>query len=398
MWIHNESVCQSSSVKVACTLLEGKEKEYVMRVCVWREIKKGIIMKKVAIIGIQGVPAKYGGFESLVENIIGGNCSAEVLYTVFCSGMDMKERLVSYKGCELKYVTLLSANGAQSVVYDIVSMCGALRGYDVLLVLGVSGCLFLPIVKLFSKSKVVVNIDGLEHRRKKWGSVARCFLRLSEWMAVRWADVVVADNKGIEEYVVERYGKKPELIAYGGDHVMREVGVEREVEILSEYGVEKGKYAVSICRIEPENNCHIILEAFARCGRKLVFVGNWRKSHYGFALREKYRECKNIIFVDALYDLDVLYVLRKNAGWYMHGHSAGGTNPSLVEAMFFGRPIIAYDVVYNRETTMGRAVYFKSVSDICRLLNEEIDGSELRCIAERQYTWERIARQYESLY
>ena len=356
-----------------------------------------MIMKKVAIIGIQGVPAKYGGFESLVENIIGENCADDVKYTVFCSATDMPERLESYKGCELKYVPL-SANGAQSVVYDIVSMCRALKGYDVLLVLGVSGCLFLPIVELFSKSKVVVNIDGLEHRRKKWGSMARCFLRLSEWMAVRCADVVVADNKGIEEYVVERYGKKPELIAYGGDHVMREVDGEREEEILREYGVERGGYAVSICRIEPENNCHLILEAFARSGRKLVFVGNWRKSHYGFALREKYRACENIVFVDALYDLDVLYVLRKNAGWYMHGHSAGGTNPSLVEAMFFGRPIIAYDVVYNRETTMGCAVYFKSVGDICRLLDEKIDGAPLKAVAEEKYKWEYIAKAYEKLY
>ena len=134
-------------------------------------------MKKVAIIGIQGVPAKYGGFESLVENIIGENCSEGVKYTVFCSGRDMSERLEEYKGCELKYVGL-SANGVQSVVYDVVSMCRALRGYDVMLVLGVSGCLFLPIVKLLSKVKVVVNIDGLEHRRGKWGKVAfLCYLR-----------------------------------------------------------------------------------------------------------------------------------------------------------------------------------------------------------------------------
>lgn len=356
-----------------------------------------MIMKKVAIIGIQGVPARYGGFETLVENIIGERCADGVEYTIFCSSADMERGEAMYKGCRLKYVPL-SANGVQSVVYDIVSMCRALKGYDVLLVLGVSGCLFLPIVKLFSKSKVVVNIDGLEHRRKKWGSVARWFLRLSERMAVRWADVVVADNKGIQDYVAETYGVDAEMIAYGGDHALRVVDEKREGEILREYDVEVGEYGVSICRIEPENNCHITLEAFARCGRKLVFVGNWRKSHYGFALREKYRACENIVFVDALYDLDVLYVLRKNAGWYMHGHSAGGTNPSLVEAMFFGRPIIAYDVVYNRETTMGCAVYFKSVGDICRLLDEQLDGEVLREVAEERYKWEYIAKAYERLY
>lgn len=355
-------------------------------------------MKKVAIIGIQGVPANYGGFESLVENIIGENCAEGVKYTVFCSSKDMPTRLVEYKGCELKYVGL-SANGVQSVGYDVVSMCRALRGYDVMLVLGVSGCLFLPVVKLLSKAKVVVNIDGLEHRRKKWGTFARWFLRQSEFMAVKWADVVVADNRGIEEYVKVEYGKKAEMIAYGGDHVLRHVSEEKEVEVMEEYGVVAREYAMSICRIEPENNCHVILEAFEKSGKRLVFVGNWERSAYGKELKERYGECENIRLVNSVYDLDVLYVLRKNAGWYVHGHSAGGTNPSLVEAMFFGRPIVAYDVVYNRETTGGKALYFKTADDICKLLShEDLNCEDLRLLAEESYRWQKIAREYERMY
>ena len=354
-------------------------------------------MKKVAIIGIQGVPAKYGGFESLVENIIGENCSEGVKYTVFCSGRDMSERLEEYKGCELKYVGL-SANGVQSVVYDVVSMCRALRGYDVMLVLGVSGCLFLPMVKWLSKVKVVVNIDGLEHRRGKWGKVAKWFLRLSENMAVKWADVVVTDNKAIQEYVHETYGRSSEMIAYGGDHVIRSVDRGREMEILCEYAVAEKEYGVSICRIEPENNCHVTLEAFAQCGKRLLFVGNWNRNDYGRELKRKYANYGNITMIDSLYDLDVLYVLRKNAGWYVHGHSAGGTNPSLVEAMFFGRPIVAYDVVYNRETTENSALYFKTSDDICRLLECDVEASELKDIAERRYRWKTIAREYERVY
>lgn len=355
-------------------------------------------MKKIAIIGTQGVPAKYGGFESLVENIIGENCSKGVEYTVFCSSKDMPERLQEYNGCRLKYVGL-SANGVQSVVYDIVSMCRALRGYDVMLVLGVSGCLFLPIVKLLSRVKVVVNIDGLEHRRGKWGRVAKWFLRLSEKVAVKWADVVVTDNKAIQDYVAETYGKQSKMIAYGGDHVIRNVDVCRESEILREYEVLEKEYAVSICRIEPENNCHITLEAFERCGKRLLFVGNWNRNDYGRELKRKYANCKNIEMIDSLYDLDVLYVLRKNAGWYMHGHSAGGTNPSLVEAMFFGRPIVAYDVVYNRETTGEKALYFKTADDICELLSyEDLNCENLRLLAEERYKWQKIAREYEAVY
>lgn len=355
-------------------------------------------MKKIAVIGIQGVPAKYGGFESLVENIIGENCSEEVKYTVFCSAKDMKERLSEYKGCELKYVSL-SANGVQSIPYDVISMCKALRGYDVMLILGVSGCLFLPFVKLFSKAKVIVNIDGLEHRRDKWGRLAKWLLRTLEAMAVRWADVIVADNKGIQDYVTETYNVDSEMIAYGGNHVLRCVDEEREQDILREYGVVSGNYAVSICRIEPENNCHITLEAFAQCGKRLLFVGNWNRNDYGKELKRKYANCKNITMIDSLYDLDVLYVLRKNAGWYMHGHSAGGTNPSLVEAMFFGRPIVAYDVVYNRETTGGKALYFKTSEDICELLSrEDLNCEDLRLLAEERYKWSYIAKAYEKLY
>ena len=354
-------------------------------------------MKKIAVIGIQGVPAKYGGFESLVENIIGENCSDGVKYTVFCSAKDMKERLSEYKGCELKYLSL-SANGVQSIPYDVISMCRALRGYDVMLILGVSGCLFLPFVKLFSKAKVIVNIDGLEHRRDKWGRLAKWLLRTLEAMAVRWADVIVADNKGIQDYVSDTYSKHSEMIAYGGDHVLREIDVDRELEILNVYGVREGDYAVSICRIEPENNCHITLEAFKNCGKNLIFVGNWSRNDYGRELKEKYAVCENIKLVESVYDLDVLYVLRKNAGWYIHGHSAGGTNPSLVEAMFFGRPIIAYDVVYNHETTEDRALYFKTSDDICRLLDCDGDGTALKELAEKRYKWKSIAEEYEKLY
>ena len=127
-------------------------------------------------------------------------------------------------------------------------------------------------------------------------------------------------------------------------------------------------------------------------------MGNWNRNDYGRELKRKYANYGNITMIDSLYDLDVLYVLRKNAGWYVHGHSAGGTNPSLVEAMFFGRPIVAYDVVYNRETTENRALYFKTSNDICRLLECDVEASELRDIAERRYRWKTIAREYERVY
>lgn len=354
-------------------------------------------MKQIAIVGCQGIPAKYGGFESLVENIVGENASSDIHYTVFCSGVDMPSKMAEYKGCTLKYVGM-KANGIQSIPYDILCMIRSIRGYDTILVLGVSGCIFLPVLKLLSKSRLVVNIDGLEHRRAKWGNLARWILRTSEKMAVKFADVVIADNKGIQDYVTETYQKPSQMIAYGGDHVIREIAQEKVDKVLSDYGLKKNNYSVCVCRIEPENNCHISLEAFSKSDKELVFIGNWGHSEYAMNLKKQYEQFPNLHILDAIYDLDILYIIRSNAAMYVHGHSAGGTNPSLVEAMFFGMPILAYDCVYNRASTQEKAYYFSDVQSMTELLGKELDGAEMRLIAEKEYTWKKIAQQYEATY
>lgn len=363
-----------------------------------KNISADMQKKKVAIVGTQGVPAGYGGFETLVENIIGENCSDNIQYTVFCSKKDMPDRIKEYKGATLKYVPF-HANGMQSIPYDIISMMRCLWKYDTILILGVSGCLFLPVFKLLNRSKVIVNIDGLEHRREKWKKWIRKYLRFSEYLAVRFADTIIADNKGIQDYVAEEYGKKAKLVTYGGDHVMTGVDEKLQNEILAKYSLEKEQYSMSVCRIEPENNCHITLEAFSKSKERLVFIGNWNRSEYSRALKEKYSKFGNITILDSIYDLDVLYTFRKHAKYYIHGHSAGGTNPSLVEAMFFARPIMAYDVVYNKETTFHKANYFKNAEELGQLLQkEQSGGEEIRRIAVENYTWQKIAKEYESLY
>lgn len=354
--------------------------------------------KKIAVIGTVGVPASYGGFETLVENIIGENASENIEYTIFCSAKSYKEQISDYKGAKLKYINL-KANGAQSTLYDMLSMIKTTNKYDVALVLGVSGCIFLPIFRFWYRNKLIVNIDGLEHRREKWGKFAKWFLRKSEAMAVHYADVIVADNKGIQDYVTDVYHKDSALIAYGGDHVERFVTEEVLDRVLKEYGVEKDDYAISVCRIEPENNCHVILEAFSKTNKKLIYIGNWERSEYGKALKEKYSKFPNIIIHSPEYNLDMLYALRSNAAMYIHGHSAGGTNPSLVEAMFFGKPILAFDVVYNRATTGEQAYYFKDSDSLLKLINQEgLCGDAMKVMAQKWYTWKKIALQYEELY
>lgn len=355
-------------------------------------------MTKVAIVGTQGVPAQYGGFESLVENLLGSNCPDDVEYTVFCSSIDMPEKLSGYKGAKLRYVPL-KANGIQSVPYDMVSMWKCLIGYDVILVLGVSGGIFLPFFHLFNKKKLIINIDGQEYKREKWGRLAKWLLRISEKLAVKYADVVIADNKGIQDYVSEIYHRPSTLIGYGGDHAQRELSQDFVDDVLAKYGLKEGEYAISVCRIEPENNSEIVLDAFSRSGRTLVYIGNWDHSEFSRSLRERYSKYKNIKIFNAIYDLDVLYALRSKAGLYVHGHSAGGTNPSLVEAMFFGIPIASYDVVYNRETTEHKAYYFKNADELIRISSaKDLDGSVMVEIADRRYRWKIISRQYAELY
>lgn len=209
---------------------------------------------------------------------------------------------------------------------------------------------------------------------------------------------------GIADYVTETYGRESVTIAYGGDHAMRVVPQGLQTEMLNARGLEPGGYALSLCRIEPENNCHVILEAARLSGQKLVFVGNWNRSDYGRQLKELYAAVSNICLLDAVYELDELYTLRRNCRVYIHGHSACGTNPSLVEAMHCSVPILAYDVVYNRETTGLQAHYWRSAEELAKLLLTcsaealSANATAMKELALQQYCWSTIARRYEETY
>ena len=357
-------------------------------------------MKKIAIIGTVGLPAKYGGFETLTEYLT-EYLATKYDMTVYCSGKSYDEQIASYNGAALKYIGL-NANGVQSIPYDIVSIFKALRYADTLLILGVSGCSILPVVRLFSRKRIIVNIDGLEWKRQKWNKYAKWFLKFSEKMAVKYADVVIADNKVIQDHVRDTYGKESELIAYGADHVQK---LPLSDEVLVQYPFLEGDYAFTVCRIEPENNLHIIVEAMAQQTRlTLVIIGNWENNEYGKGLREKYADMGHIHLLDPIYDKTMLNQIRSNCTVYLHGHSAGGTNPSLVEAMYLGLPIFAYDVAYNRETTENKAVYFsdsKNLKEQIDRINKKaltVNAKHMYEIASRRYVWSKIAQEYASLF
>ncbi len=354
----------------------------------------------IAVVGTVGLPANYGGFETLTENLVRYHSvhQANIDLSVYCSSKAYTKQTRTYLSAALRYIPL-NANGAQSILYDIWSLFSAVRHRsDVILLLGVSGAIALPFIRLISSARIVTNIDGIEWRREKWRGFAKRFLRFSEKMAVRFSHEVIADNDAIAQYLRREYGHDCHVIAYGGDHA-----VAVDASPVDEYELP-ARYAFSVCRIEPENNVHIVIDAFSRQQEiALVMVGNWNNSEYGRELRTRYADMAQLHLLEPIYDLGKLKSLRAGAALYVHGHSAGGTNPSLVEAMHFGKPVLAFDCDFNRATTEEKAIFFK---DSASLLNEiqmagvndlSSVGKDMLEIAQRRYTWSKVAQQYFDL-
>lgn len=363
-------------------------------------MNKNLKKKKIAIIGTNGLPGRYGGWDQLLNHLT-ADLSNIYSISVYTSSYDAVDGIREFNGAVLPIIPL-RANGPQSIPYDIFSMIHAiLFRNDILLVLGTSGCIFFPILRILN-IKVILNPDGAEWRRGKWNILIKKFLEFSEYLGIKFASSVVADNLVIQQYIRDRYNIKSNLIEYGGDnakHVRMDVVTERK------YGIKAGEYAFKVCRIVPENNIDLILEAFSRVNIKLILIGNWNFSDYGKSVRRKYVEFSNLVLLDPIYDQKILDELRGNCYLYVHGHSVGGTNPSLVEAMSLSLCCLVYDVNYNRETTENSAIYFNSVQSLLDNINyimhntvkaQEV-GLSLATIAKRRYKWSGIVKKYNCL-
>lgn len=353
--------------------------------------------KTIYIVGTNGLPVRYGGWDMLLHHFT-LTLSEDYDIYVYTSSFEAVKGIKTHNGAFVRLVPL-KANGLQSVIYDFVTMLDAsIRGADHILVLGVSGGIFFPFFKLF-RSSVILNPDGAEWKRSKFGGFVKLFLKASEQIGIKYADKVIADNKVICEDVLSEYGVRSTVIEYGGDHASSTV---LSKPTASRYSIEQNSYAFKVCRIVPENNIRMILDAFSKTDYRLLLIGNWSNSKFGIDIRAEYSGYSNLSLLDPIYDQRALDELRSNCKLILHGHSVGGTNPSLVEAMNLGLPCLVYDINYNRETTEDSAEYFSTESELsealCRLWDNKghLDsiGSGLQVVAKRRYRWNDIIAKY----
>ena len=356
--------------------------------------------KKVAIIGTNGIPAKYGGFETLTEYLT-KYLNEEYDLSVYCSKTSKNNRLKTYNNSRLIYLPF-KANGWQSMIYDSISIIHAFFVSDILVILGFSGFFAFPF-KIFFRGKIVSNIGGIEWKKvrgkKSWAPIEIFFKKWFERICVHFSDVIIVDNKVTYDYVKSTYDINSILAEYGGDHATY---VPKSEELILKYSFLEKKYDVTVSRAQEDMNIHLLIEAYKEIPeRNLVIVSNWEISDYGIKLKKENKDkYSNIFLLDSVYDLTELNAIRSNGQLYLHTHSLCGSAPSLIEAMYLGLPVICFDVETTRATTEEKSLYFKDIRSLKYILSKLNDnmiielGKEMQSIAIRRYNWKRITDLY----
>lgn len=355
---------------------------------------------KVAIIGTNGIPAQYGGFETLAENLT-KELDCKYNFTVYCSNKQ-KSKLKSFNNSKLINLPL-NANGWQSVLFDFVSTIHAWLTSDVLLILGPSAGFVLPLNRFFKKV-LIVNHGGLnEWKREKYSMLRKKLIRLNHKLSANAANFNIVDNYPLKESIYKSFNVNSIVIEYGGDHVKQRRITD---SLISKLFFLKNKYDLSVARAQIDNNLHLLLETYVKLqDRNLVLISNWEVSEYGKELKQKYLNTyPNIFIIDSIYDKFILDIIRSNTELYVHSHSRCGTAPSLVEAMNYNIPIICYDVVTNRATTKNKSIYFSTSRELGNILKDisqedlERIKKEMFFISRNNYKWSIISEKYSNLF
>lgn len=320
---------------------------------------------KLAIIGTRGIPNNYGGFEQFAEYLSDGLSQQGHQVYVYNSHnhpfQDQKYKGVNIIHCfdpEYKIGT------AGQFIYDLNCILDSRkRKFDVVLQLGYTSSSIWNF--LFNKNvKLVTNMDGLEWKRTKYSGLTKYFLKYAERLAIYHSDTLVADSIGIQKYLSEKYTKTSTYIPYGAS-----VFSSPEIECLQKFGLEPYSYDMIIARVEPENNVKTIIDGFidSEISRKLVVIGNMN-TKLGRQIRS-YVTDERIIFLGFVASIEILNNLRYYSNLYFHGHTVGGTNPSLLEAMASSALICAHANSFNQLILEDQAFYFDSKSDVTKIVN-----------------------------
>lgn len=354
---------------------------------------------RLAILGTRGIPACYGGFETFAEEIAVRLQEKGIEVTVYCEKGNNPLSTDTYKGIRLIYITSPRLGPFSTIFFDLFCLLTVRNRHDVIYMLGYGTSLFCFIPRLWGK-RVWINMDGIEWTRTKWSLPARLWLRLMERIAMWTPNRIIADAAAIKVHLQQRYKHLPptSVIPYGAPLVSY-----ADSRLLTEWHLAPNGYYLVVCRLEPENHVLEIMKGYAASDNALplIVLGNHMT---GTAYVQQLFSVTDsrIRLIGAVYEPTKLQALRFHARAYFHGHSVGGTNPSLLEALGCGNAVIAHDNVFNREVAGKAALYFTSSADIPDLL-KQLESDETRRTAmriaarkiiARRYTWEQVADTY----
>ncbi len=353
------------------------------------------------MIGTRGVPARYGGFETAVEEIGERLAKRGHLVTVFCRARTAGTPV--YKGMRTVHLPMLRLKMGETLSHTAACVVHrAARGCDVAIVFNAANAPLLPILRA-AGVPVALNVDGLEWKRGKWNAIGRRYYLACEKIATRLATTLVADAPGIRDYYLARHGVVTRMIPYGANIVAAPA-----LERLEEVGLRPRGYHLVVARLEPENNVHLVLEGYRQtaCTLRLVVVGAATyPGRYAKKLAALASIDERVCMLGAIWDQELLDALYAGAATYVHGHSVGGTNPGLLRAMGAGAHVFAYDVRFNRDVLGEAGQFWTTASDVSAFLADaERDPHVLMTsnslAMERVadlYTWDRVADAYEQM-